>query len=129
MIPGILRLLLRHKRLTRLGAAVWTLVILWLCTLSSKHIPHLPGGLPWDKLAHILLFGFFYGGWRLAFPTVKNRWPLFLVTVLYGFAIECIQLYATADRSFEWADVLADACGGLLALWMLYRVSATETAR
>lgn len=71
-----------------------------------------------DKLTHLLLFfGFTLLLSRTSF--VKRKIFLFLIPVLIGLIIEVLQELSGWGRTFEWADVLANAAGALLAMILI----------
>lgn len=104
------------------------LLILWL-TLAPQpvgeiDIPLFPGI---DKVVHACMFGFltliswFDCGRR------KNQWrflPIRTTALIataslgFGIIIELLQLGMGLGRSFEWADIDADAAGCLLAFFL-----------
>lgn len=113
-----------RKELSCLPRGIFTiitlLIILWL-TLAPKPLgdeppPLFPGA---DKLAHGLMFGFFTAmmsldlqrktGWKY------ERWSTVMliatISTLTGVAIEFIQASMGLGRSFEYADMIADAAG------------------
>lgn len=102
-----------------LPAMGWIILILFLCTMPSSDLPSSSwmNGLHIDKLVHCFLFGGIVV--LMAFGVYKQKqhisgWALFglaLVGSLYGVAIEFIQKYFTAGRSFEIADIIADTIG------------------
>lgn len=55
----------------------------------------------------------------------KDRSFLLLIALtglLYGVAMEFVQKYMVANRSFDYADIIADGAGCLLAyILLLYR--------
>jgi VanZ family protein len=102
-------------------AIIWLLACTVLLSLpgdmigGSSRIPY------FDKWVHIGLFGALNFLWLLPLLLYKpgKRAGLLLVSlgvVIYGLLMEFFQLYCIPNRSFELADVLADATGVLLAL-------------
>ena len=104
-----------------LPALGWIVLILFLCTLPAPAIPR----TNWldlvhmDKIVHFFLFGgtvilLAYGYFRQKGRIAGSvLFYLALFVTLYGLAIEFIQKYFTANRSFEIWDVVADGCGAI----------------
>ncbi|RPE13886.1 hypothetical protein EGT74_10345 [Chitinophaga lutea] len=104
-----------------LPALGWIILILFLCTMpvpavkptSWLDLIHL------DKIVHFFLFGgtvilLAYGYHRQrGRVSTSGLFYLALFVTLYGLAIEFIQKYFTANRSFEIWDVVADGAGAL----------------
>jgi VanZ family protein len=85
-------------------------------------VPHL------DKLVHIILFFilcllFSFGVSVQAFRNSRKIvlfWIVAISGILYGTAIEFVQKYWFAYRSFDYLDMAADAIGAVLALIVSY---------
>lgn len=102
-----------------LPAMGWIILILFLCTMPGSSLPKasLFDKLHVDKMVHFFLFGgtvilLAYGYFRQQGRI--SGWMLLLLALvasLYGLAIEFIQKYYTANRSFEIMDVAADTLG------------------
>lgn len=99
----------------------WIILILFLCTMPASSIPKttLFDRLHMDKIVHFFLFGgtvllLAYGYYRQK-GRIGNLTLFFLAlfVTVYGLAIEFIQRYFTANRSFEIWDVVADGAGAL----------------
>lgn len=104
-----------------LPALGWIILILFLCTMPASSIPKttLFDRLHMDKIVHFFLFGgtvllLAYGYYRQK-GRIGNLTLFFLAlfVTMYGLAIEFIQRYFTANRSFEMWDVVADGAGAL----------------
>lgn len=118
----MLTFILKHK-----NSLMWALVILILCGMPPSGLPsiRIPG---FDKMVHAGLFGV------LALLVVseqnllrsrlsvekKSRRIGFTVAVLYGAAIELMQLWVFTARGAEWLDFIADAIGAGMAV-LFYR--------
>lgn len=107
------------------------LTAITLLALSPR--PPAVADLGWDKLNHLAAFALLGLLARLAWPTQSlARWLFSLL--VYGGLLEIAQ-GLTANRQAEWADLLADALGLLLALglaqswqrWQQARRARTET--
>lgn len=105
----------------------WFFVVLIMICLPKTDLPEVEGWLDYlyiDKWIHIGMFGilaflFMYPFHRKDIvPTTKRGYFLiiFTLTVCWGLATECIQLYIPG-RSFDLLDWVADSSGALLALY------------
>ncbi|WP_343305055.1 VanZ family protein [Chitinophaga niabensis] len=113
-----------------LPAMGWIVLILFLCTLPGSSIPKISilDKLHIDKVVHFVLFGgtvilLAYGYYKQNNGLSDlGLLSLVLVVTLYGLAIEFIQKYLVANRSFDMMDVLADgtgaAMGALIFRWI-----------
>lgn len=113
-----------------LPAMGWIILILFLCTLPGSAIPGMSvfDKLHVDKIVHFVLFGGTV--LLLAYGYYKQKgaisglalFSLVVVVTLYGLAIEFIQKYLVANRSFDMYDLLADGlgavAGALVFLWV-----------
>lgn len=98
------------------ASLIW---LFWLCLLAVTVLALSPAPPPaanlgWDKLNHLAAFVVLGLLARLAWPAQQlGRWALGLL--VYGGLLEIAQ-GLTPNRQAEWADLLADALGLLLAL-------------
>jgi VanZ family protein len=108
----------------------WIVLILFLCTMPGSSIPRISilDKLHIDKVVHFVLFGgtvilLAYGYYKQN-KGLSNMGlsGIVIVVTLYGLAIEYIQKYLVANRSFDMMDVLADgtgaAMGALIFRWV-----------
>ena len=98
----------RLPRFLRLSAVGVTCAI-WVLSLIPLNQTAIPGG---DKLHHLLAYAGLMLMWRLATPhaTVRTQAKLAILFMLMGVAIEFAQ-GLTPHRTFEWADMVANASG------------------
>ena len=95
---------------------LWAGLCAWLLLTPGRGLP--PGPAWTDKAGHFVLF--LIQGWLL-FRGLRNAgrlWPAVgaaATTVLYASVLEVAQLWVPG-RSWEWADLLAGAAGGLVAV-------------
>ncbi len=113
-----------------LPAMGWIILILFLCTLPGSAIPSVSifDKLHVDKIVHFVLFGGTVLLLAYGYHRQKGEisglalFSLVLVVTLYGLAIEFIQKYLVANRSFDIYDLLADGlgavAGALVFLWV-----------
>jgi hypothetical protein len=115
--------LLTISRLLFLAAIGWFILSIVLLTLPGTAFP----SEDWfdriwlDKWIHVGLFGMLVLLWCLAWGTWKKpnhpkRAQKYFIAIagvftLYGIAMEFVQLYLVANRSFDAGDVVADAVG------------------
>ena len=107
-------------------AFFWTLVILGLCSMPGKSIPHISWLelLSFDKFVHASIFMLleilFLRGFRLqrSFPALQ-KYAVVIVTlfcILYGGALEVMQALFFSERSADWFDFIANSAGCLIGL-------------
>lgn len=103
---------------------VWILLIFYLCLLPSSKLPrfsfeHL------DKIAHFILFGVLLFLLCAILKGLNYRYVLsFVLTMMLAILIEYAQLaFPNLHRSFELADVIADAVGALFFVIIHFFVS------
>lgn len=109
-----------------LPAIVWTFLIFYLCTLPGNEIPHFPflDKIYFDKWVHAALFaGFvFLWSWGVLKARVDRTtlalWIFFSMAVLCGIAIEYIQYYFVPSRSYDVGDMIADAAGAFMGVYV-----------
>lgn len=98
-------------------------VYLTLLFGSATRVAGLPTGVGFggsDKVVHVLIYGFLATLLMRAFRQPDGATPgihpakVILVATALGLAEECVQA-GNPNRSFEWADLLADAIGATLA--------------
>ena len=104
------------------------MAISWLITISFLFF--LPGStLPketWfskihlDKWLHAGCFAVLLFLWKSAFESRIRNYNLFLilVAVLYGFIVEIVQKEWVPNRDFDLYDLVFDAAGGFIGLFV-----------
>lgn len=99
---------------------LWALLILILCLVPGKDLPSLTI-FEFDKFVHfaiyLVLTLLMYYGWKkqnsflhLHEGTILK---ILMLTFTYGFAVEVIQEFFTADRHFDIYDALSNAAGAV----------------
>jgi hypothetical protein len=80
--------------------------------------------LHFDKWVHVGLFAVLLFLWRSSFDWSANYYVILLLfcALAYGLAVEFIQKYCVANRSFDLFDVLFDMIGSALGLFVWSRV-------
>ncbi len=104
-----------------LPALIWTAIVTTLTLLPGRDLPeiHL---INFDKFAHLGVFGLLnllYLRWqRFGISKGAAAWLVSLLVISYSGVIELLQGAFYIDRTADWADFAANACGCLLA-WLL----------
>lgn len=114
-----------HPFSIRLLAALgWFLLTTWLLVIPGNALPKTRLiQIPYfDKWVHVGLFAVLC--WlairALSYSTPQRITVIVLTSILYGTAMEFVQLYLVANRSFDLVDIMADAMGTLVGalLWI-----------
>ena len=101
---------------------LWAMVIFVLCSLPGRFIPAVSWLelLSFDKWVHA---GVFFVLVSLLSISVKSHqqnknliYIYFVVSVLYGGALEIMQAKVFSQRSADWFDVAANSFGCVMAL-------------
>jgi peptidoglycan/LPS O-acetylase OafA/YrhL len=117
------------RNLFLLCALGWAGVIFYLSSLPGVDIPPLFFGN--DKLLHALVFGilgFFIPGAMKTTPDGYRPfqpWLVVIVVTVYGVLDEFHQHFVPG-RSPDIYDVMSDAAGGMLGVWLFYRLVMTR---
>ena len=109
------------KRVSTILFCIYIIAVILLCVIQTESLPELPKtflGIPFDKIAHFIMFMPFVILGYAAFQPTENRLSrklaiLAIFTVLgCVFAVATEKLQAmTAYRSYEIADMAADSIG------------------
>ncbi len=119
-----------------LPAILWGVVIFVLSLMPGGNADKMMFGIPhFDKIGH---FGM-YAGWAFLVFSALSQSKLrfsFLFTLLLcgmsGVLLEFGQYYLASGRSFEVADMVANALGavaGLLVAWKIRRLRAGRSSK
>jgi hypothetical protein len=107
-------------------AISWFIIMCILFFLPGSALPKEKWleGIYFDKWVHVGLFAILVFLWRSAFDWDYANYNLIILlsAVLYGFAVEIIQLYWISNRSFDLFDLLADTIGSIVGLLVFLRV-------
>ena len=109
---------------------IYIIAVVLLCVIHTSSIPELPKsifGIPFDKIAHFIMFLPFvilsYASFMPERPGLARKLAVLAIFLLLGciFAFSTEKLQAmTAYRSYEVLDLMADAtglaCGSLITL-------------
>lgn len=102
-------------RIWRALGGLWVAVVLWLSLT-----PHPPQPLSFnyaDKLEHTLAYGFLMS-WFAVIYYAKARYVSMLALIIMGVGVEILQGLG-GHRYFEYADMLANSSGVVLAGWLM----------
>lgn len=105
-------------------AILWALFVLFLCGINGSNLPdlHFNFVLGIDKIAHMFLFGI--QAWLILKASHKKYNKSFIIyafyaaifSSLYGVLIEVLQGLLFVNRTFDYADMLANAIGACLTI-------------
>ncbi len=117
------RLLGLKKQILFFVALIWTLLLTILSLFSLSRFPKIKFGFDSsDKLMHAFFYLALVLIWHLyfyvKFKLVLKKSFLFgiaIVAFVYGIVIEVLQDVLPYGRSAEWADILANTLGILIA--------------
>ncbi len=98
-------------------ALLWAFLILVACGMNGNSLPKLSFDFGIDKIVHFFLF--FIQAMLIYLPNKKQLWVAILLSSCYGALIELLQMTVFINRSFDFADMLADVIGALLCLPIL----------
>ncbi len=113
----------------RIFPLIWTFLIIILLCIPGSYVPGagLFGIKNLDKIIHVILFGcnvLFWGGyyWSKQFAKPRMKKTVIIITgltIIFGIAMEYIQLYFVPNRSFDGGDIIADIVGAIIgAAWL-----------
>ena len=109
-------------------AILWALFIFIMCAIDLGEISKAPIFFPgFDKLAHcgffFVLVVFYCNGLirqqSSQAVSYKSMLIITLIAILYGGAIELLQLGIFTWRSGEWADLFADTVGASMGAFSI----------
>ncbi len=108
----------------------WLLVSTVLLVLPGSAFPSddWMSRIYFDKWVHIGMFGtgtfvLCRGLWKAAALDLKKSFlAATFICLGYGIIMEFVQKHFVANRSFDTGDILADAAGAALGLWLSLRV-------
>ncbi len=119
----MLKVIKTEMRLRLFLAIAWLIVATVLFCLPGSALPSSGwmAAVRFDLWVHVGIFSllcFFWGNvWRTQ-NGVQHR-NLFIAAVAYGLMIELMQHYLIINRSFDIWDLVADAVGAFVGLWVL----------
>ena len=110
----------------------WFFIVLILMCLPGDDLPP----TDWlhinflDKWLHVAVFGFLvfllcWPFYKSSFSNIQRKYYFVKITIavsLWGLALEFIQKYFIAGRSFDLFDWAADSIGALIAFYICRRI-------
>ncbi|WP_212747584.1 VanZ family protein [Fodinibius saliphilus] len=106
-----------------------TLVMLVLTLLPSSTFVN-SELISYDKIGHLILFGswtYILGLYHdIQWESSTNLWVICLIGITFGLAVEVLQYLLPLNRHGDWADLLADTVGCLIAVWALKKTIPSE---
>jgi VanZ family protein len=113
------------QRQWRWLALLWFVITTFLLVIPGSALPktNFFSSIPeFDKWVHIFLFAILSALTLLALQPKTTSGLVLLVgiVIVYGAAMEYVQLYLVPYRSFDERDIMADAVGAILG-WGLYK--------
>jgi VanZ family protein len=125
VLKGRIVSLLRLRQLWLVLALVWAGIVLYYSLQPSVELPGI-----FRMLRDVVLHFGAYAG--IAFPLMlysrsqAGPWKVFLLSFMYGLAVEILQPIVAEGRMFSWVDVVANttgiAVGMLLARFLRKRI-------
>ncbi|OYU97312.1 MAG: hypothetical protein CFE21_03185 [Bacteroidetes bacterium B1(2017)] len=105
---------------------VWALLTLTACGINGNSIPKISFNIGIDKIAHFILFGM--QSWLIIRAQQKGNetinWRQVNYAVLfgisYGIVIEILQATIFINRSYDYADMLANSIGAVSCYGFTY---------
>lgn len=103
-------------------AAAWAIVIFILCATPGRYIPSVSWLelLSFDKWVHAGVFFVLVSLFGIAVQAHRQSrnifYLFFLLSVLYGGALEIMQAKVFSERSADWYDMIANSFGCLMGL-------------
>lgn len=103
-------------------ALIWAAVIFALCSMPGSLIPTVSWLelLSFDKWVHAGVFFVLVSLFQIAVTANQQDTKLiylyFVLSVMYGGALEIMQATVFSDRSADWLDMIANSFGCLMAL-------------
>jgi hypothetical protein len=103
-------------------ALLWATVIFALCSMPGRLIPTVSWLelLSFDKWVHAGVFFILVSLFQIAITANQQNPKLiylyFILSVMYGGALEIMQATVFSERSADWLDMIANSFGCLMAL-------------
>lgn len=111
-------------------AILWAMISLTACGINGNALPKINVDFGIDKVAHFVLFG--VQAWLIILASRVNRnasiekikWKsvhiAVIISLLYGIFIEILQATVFVNRSYDFADMVADGIGTLFCYPLVY---------
>ncbi len=110
---------MKNPKYSLIPAIAWLIISTILLTLPGSTFPKEDwlSKIWFDKWVHIGLFGLMVFLWCWAFIKINKKdlknifLTIAIIFLFYGIAMEFVQKYFIANRSFDVGDIIADAIG------------------
>ncbi len=111
-------------------AILWAMISLTACGINGNDLPKINVDFGMDKVAHFVLFG--VQAWLIILgsrvkrkaSTEKIKWIsvhiAVIISLAYGIFIEILQATVFVNRSYDFADMVADGIGALFCYPLVY---------
>jgi VanZ family protein len=119
-----------------LPATGWLIICTILLVLPGSAFPKEDwlSKIWFDKWVHIGLFGILTFLWcRVRYPGINREvqrnkilYYVVIAVITYGVAMEFIQQFLVANRSFDYGDIVADALGSYAGYFLYTRLSVKK---
>jgi len=105
---------------------IWAVISLFACGVNGKSLPVVSFDLGIDKLAHFCLFGM--QAWLIIFAHYRSKKSIswanvhvaVLLSIAYGIVLEGMQATVFINRTYDYADMLANSIGALCCYALAY---------
>jgi len=109
------------RRLNIFSLGVWGLLVAGLSLMPGSTVPKVSLFEGIDKLVHAFMYAVLV---VLAYFAFRRLAVMTALSITYGAVLEYLQVvssvYCKTGRSFELADIAANACGALFAACVVY---------
>jgi len=111
-------------------AILWAMISLTACGINGNALPKINVDFGMDKVAHFVLFG--VQAWLIIWGSrvkhnasaEKIKWKsvhiAVIISLLYGIFIEGLQATVFVNRSYDFADMVADGIGTLFCYPLVF---------
>jgi glycopeptide antibiotics resistance protein len=112
-----------RKKAPILLATSWTLLMSTSCLLPASAFSAFSFStiISIDKVVHLIIYAGFFVLWALALDYHKkiDLYKLLAVSIAFGIIIEILQVKMSLGRQYEFDDILANAVGSVLGLYLM----------
>lgn len=110
---------------------LWTLLIIGAHAIPGHELPKpFWDFFQFDKIAHFMMFSILTFSWlngimkQSTIYKLKVHGPKIVLafSLILGLVLETLQNAIFVNRSFQWADVIADGAGGVVGIMIFYAI-------